>query len=118
LHKEEFMSHPHEEPNFDNDHEDPDGYATWAIGLGGAFLMIATVAIACGIYYRAASTEAFGKSVNIRYEQRDMVRDAQHAVLLESAHWVSEHDEESGEETTRLVLPIKDAMNIIAGDAN
>ena len=112
------MSHPHEEPNFDNDHEDPDGYATWAIGLGGAFLMIATVAIACGIYYHAASTEAFGKSVNIRYEQRDMVRDAQHAVLLESAHWVSEHDEESGEETTRLVLPIKDAMNIIAGDAN
>jgi len=112
------MSHPHEEPNLDNDHEDPDSYATWAIGLGGAFLMIATVAIACGIYYRAASTEAFGKSVNIRYEQRDMVRDAQHAVLLESAHWVSEHDEESGEETTRLVLPIKDAMNIIAGDAN
>jgi len=112
------MSHPHEEPNFDNDHEDPDGYATWAIGLGGAFLMIATVAISCGIYYRAASTEAFAKSVNIRYEQRDMVRDAQHAVLLESAHWVSEHDEESGEETTRLVLPIKDAMNIIAGDAN
>ena len=35
-----------------------------------------------------------------------MVRDAQHAVLLESAHWVSEHDEESGEETSRLVLPI------------
>ena len=102
------MSHPHEEPNFDNDHEDPDGYATWAIGLGGAFLMIATVAI-CMWYLLpcAASTEAFGKSVNIRYEQRDMVRDAQHAVLLESAHWVSEHDEESGEETTRLVLPIQ-----------
>ncbi len=112
------MSHPHEQPNLDNDHEDPDGYATWAIGIGGSFIMIATVAIACGIYYRAASSEALDKRINIRYEQRDMVRDAQHAVLLESAHWVSEHDEVSGEETSRLVLPIKDAMNIIAGNSN
>ena len=109
------MSHPHEQPNFENDHEDPDGYATWAIGIGGAFLMIATVALACGIYYSAASSEALDKRVNIRYEQRDMVRDAQHAVLLESAHWVSEHDKD-GKETSRLVLPINDAMNIIAGN--
>ena len=112
------MSHPHEQPNLDNDHEDPDGWATWAIGMGGALLMIATVSIACGIYYRAATTEAFDKSVNIRYEQRDMVRDAQHAVLREAAHWVSYHNEVSGEEEHRLVLPIDDAMKIIAGDEN
>ncbi|MBC8200990.1 MAG: hypothetical protein H8E86_03000 [Planctomycetes bacterium] len=111
------MSHTHGQSNVEvEDHEDPDGYATWAIGIGGSFLMIATVAIACGIYYRAASSEALDKRINIRYEQRDMVRDAQHAVLLESAHWVSEHDEVSGEETSRLVLPINDAMNIIAGN--
>jgi hypothetical protein len=112
------MSHSHEQPHLEiEDHEDPDSLATWAIGIGGAFLMITTVAIACGIYYRAATTEVFDKSVNIRYEQRDMVRDAQHAVLLESAHWVIEHDEASGERTTRLVLPIHDAMDIIAGNA-
>ena len=38
-----------------------------AIGIGGAFLMIATVAIACGIFYRSAATEAFDKHINIRY---------------------------------------------------
>jgi len=110
------MSHSHEQPHLDNDHEDPDGWATWAIGIGGSFIVIATVAIACGIYYRAATSEAVGKSVNIRYEQRDMVRDAQHAVLQESAHWVSSTDATTGEEVNRLVLPINDAMNIIAGN--
>ncbi len=105
----------HEQPHIENDHEDPDGWATWAIGIGGSFLMITTVAIACGIYYRAATTEAFDKNINIRYEQRDMVRDAQHAVLVESAHWVSHHDK-NGKEVNRLVLPINDAMNIIAGN--
>ncbi len=106
----------HEQPHIEKDHEDPDGWATWAIGIGGSFLMITTVAIACGIYYRAATTEAFDKNVNIRYEQRDMVRDSQHAILVESAHWVSHHDE-NGKEVNRLVLPINDAMNIIAGNA-
>jgi hypothetical protein len=112
------MSHANEQPHLANDHEDPDGWATWAIGIGGSFLMIATVAFACGIYYRAATTEAFGKSVNIRYEQRDMVRDAQHAVLAEAAHWVSRQDPNTGEEVNRLVLPINDAMHIIAGNEN
>ena len=111
------MSHTHEQSNREvEDHEDPDGWATWAIGIGGTFLVIATVAIACGIYYRATTTEALGKHVNIRYEQRDMVRAAQHAVLAESAHWVSHHDE-NGLEVHRLVLPINEAMNIIAGNA-
>ncbi len=109
------MSNPHEQPHLAEDHEDPDGLATWAIGIGGAFLMITTVAIACGIYYRASTTESFDKNVNIRYEQRDMVRDAQHAVLLEAAHWVSHHDE-SGNRVSRLVLPIGQAMDIVAGN--
>ncbi|MDP7005762.1 MAG: hypothetical protein QF718_06090 [Phycisphaerales bacterium] len=107
----------HEQPHIENDHEDPDGWATWAIGIGGSFLMITTVAIACGIYYSAATTEAFDKNVNIRYEQRDMVRDAQHAVLVESAHWVTEQHPETGKTVERLVLPINDAMNIIAGNS-
>ncbi|MDP7004738.1 MAG: hypothetical protein QF718_00815 [Phycisphaerales bacterium] len=108
----------HEQPHIDNDHEDPDAWSTWAIGIGGSFLMITTVAIACGIYYSSATTEAFDKNVNIRYEQRDMVRDAQHAVLVESAHWVSGQHPETGETVERLVLPINDAMNIIAGNSN
>jgi|TARA_Y100000031_G_scaffold15049_1_gene15875 hypothetical protein len=108
----------HEQPHIENEHEDPDGWATWAIGIGGSFLMITTVAIACGIYYSAATTEAFDKNVNIRYEERDMVREAQRAVLVESAHWVSEQHPETGETVERLVLPINDAMNIIAGNSN
>ncbi len=111
------MSHTHGQTNVEvEDHEDPDGWATWAIGIGGAFLMITTVAVACGIYYRSATTEALDKNVNIRYEQRDMVRDAQHATLVESAHWVSH--EEGGEGAEKLVLPINEAMKRIAGDAN
>ena len=111
------MSHTHGQSNREiEDHEDPESWATWAIGIGGGLLVITTVAIACGIYYRAATAEAIEKNVNIRYEQRDMVRDAQHAVLVESAHWVSHHDE-NGKEVNRLVLPINDAMNIISGTA-
>lgn len=111
------MSNPHDN-NQDilNDNEDPDGWATWAIGLGGAFLMIATVAIGTGIYYRAVMAEDGVKNINITYEERDMVRAAQQAVLEESAHWVREHDPESGEVVDRLVIPIDDAMNIVAGN--
>lgn len=109
------MSHTHGQSNVEvEDHEDPDGWATWAIGIGGTFLMITTVAIACGIYYRSATTEALDKNVNIRFEQRDMVRAAQHAVLVESAHWVSHQDGGKGAE--KLVLPINEAMAIVAGD--
>ncbi|MDP7005754.1 MAG: hypothetical protein QF718_06050 [Phycisphaerales bacterium] len=105
----------YEQPHIENDHEDPNGWATWAIGIGGSFLMITTVAIACGVYYSAATTEAFDKNVNIRFEQRDMVRDAQHAVLLEAAHWVS-HQDESGNSVRRLVIPVDQAMDIVAGN--
>jgi hypothetical protein len=111
------MSNPHEKPHhIAGDYEDPDGWATWAIGLGGAFLMIATVALACGIFYRAASTEAFDKNINIRYEQRNMVMAAQQAILEESVHWVSDHNPDDSEAIDRLVIPIDQAMDIVAGN--
>ena len=112
------MSTPHDHTHdILNDHEDPDGWATWAIGLGGAFLMIATVAIGTGIYYRAVMAEDGVKNINISYEQRDMIIAAQHAVLEESAHRVRTNDPESGEPVDRLVIPITDAMDIISGNA-
>ena len=111
------MSDPHLQYSVE-DHEDPDGWATWAIGIGGAFLMIATVAIACGIFYRSAATEAFDKHINIRYEQRNMVIAAQQAVLEESAHWVSEHNPSASKTIDRLVIPIDQAMDIVAGNNN
>ncbi|MDP6692947.1 MAG: hypothetical protein QF444_01360 [Phycisphaerales bacterium] len=98
-----------------NDHEDPDGWATWAIGIGGSFLMIATVAIAAGVYYRSVMTEAETKNINVTFEQRDMILEAQQAVLEEAAHWVRHHNPESGETIDRLVIPVNDAMNIVAG---
>lgn len=108
------MSQLHEHDHID-DHEDPDGMSTWAIGVGGAFLMISTVAIACGIYYNAATTESINKSVNIRYEQRDMVRAAQHAVIEEAAHWERVQDPITGDTVDRLVIPIDTAIDIVAG---
>jgi hypothetical protein len=108
--------HEHEHRHEAGDTEDPSGIATWAIGIGGSFLMIATVAIASGIFFRAESWEARVKHVDVRYEQRDMVRAAQHAVLEESAHWVREHDPASGRVVDRLVIPINQAMNIVAGN--
>ncbi|MBT4530532.1 MAG: hypothetical protein HOC27_04950 [Phycisphaerae bacterium] len=110
------MSNPHEQTHLIEDHEDPDGWATWAIGIGGAFLMITTVAIACGIYYRSATTEAFDKNVNIRYEQRDMVLAAQQAVLEESARWVSRENPSASGTIEHLVIPIDHAMDIVAGN--
>ncbi|MDP7008876.1 MAG: hypothetical protein QGI78_04820 [Phycisphaerales bacterium] len=97
-----------------NDHEDPDGWGTWAIGIGGSFLMIATVLIASGVYYRSLMTEAEVKNINVTFEQRDMIMASQQAVLEESAHWVRHHSD-SGEPTDRLVIPIDDAMDIVAG---
>jgi hypothetical protein len=109
------MSNPHEQPHRE-DHEDPDAWATWAIGLAGAFIMVATVALTCGIFYRASITEASDKSINIRYEERDMVKAAQQAVLEEAAHWVSEQDPDELKSVNRLVIPIDQAMDIIAGN--
>ena len=97
--------------------EDPDSFGTWGVGICSVFILIATVAIGCGIFYSAQETEAFDKNVNIIYTQRNMVRDAQHAVLQESAHWVSKQDAETGETTSRLVIPIDQAMDIIAGNS-
>lgn len=112
------MSQQHVQPHLIDDHEDPAGLATWAIGLGGAFLMITTVAIACGIYYYAVTVESFDKSVNIRYEERDIFRSQQQALLAEPAHWVREQDATSGNTTERLVIPIDAAIDIIAGNTN
>jgi hypothetical protein len=78
--------------------------------------MIATVALACGIFYRAETTEALDKNINIRYEQRNMVIAAQQAVLEESVHWVSEHNPEESTTINRLVIPIDQAMDIVAGN--
>lgn len=112
-----MMSNPNEQPHhIAGDYEDPDGLATWAIGIGGSFLMIATVALTCGIFYRAETTEALDKNINIRYEQRNMVIASQQAVLEESVHWVSEHNESESEVTNRLVIPIDQAMDIVAGN--
>ncbi len=110
------MTHGHQERHLIEDHEDPDGWATWAIGLGGTFLMITTVAVACGIYYNASATDALDKSVNIRYEERDMMKAAQAAVLEESARWVEHQDPDSGKAVSRLVIPIDTAMDIVAGN--
>ena len=111
------MSPPHDHKHeIPDDHEDPDSWATWAIGLGGAFLLIATVAISAGIYYRSIMTESEVKNINITFEQRDMITAAQRAVLEESAHWTRVHNSETGEAEDRLVIPIHDAMDIIAGN--
>ena len=103
------MNTPHEQPHLTQEQEDPNCWATWAIGIGSAFLMITTVSIACGIYYRAATTEAL---------RRETRASAQRAVIEETAHWVREQDPSSGEVSDRLVIPIHDAMNIVAGNAN
>ena len=110
------MSNSHEQPNLASDNEDPDGWATWAIGISGAFIMIATVAATCGLFYSAASNEAFDKSVNIRYEERNMVIAAQQAVLEEAAHWESVKNTDDNKSIDRLVIPIDQAMDIIAGN--
>ena len=110
------MSNPHEQPNLSADNEDPDGWATWAIGIGGAFIVIATVAATCGIFYSAATTEAFEKNVNIRYEERNMVIAAQQAVLEEAAHWESVKNTDDNKSIDRFVIPIDQAMDIIAGN--
>lgn len=112
------MNTPHEQPHLSQEQEDPNCWATWAIGIASSFLVISTVAFACGIYYRAATTEALEKSINIRYDQKHTVQAEQRAVIEESAHWVRERDPSSGEVIDRLVIPIEDAMNIVAGNAN
>jgi hypothetical protein len=112
------MSTPHEQPHLTQEQEDPNFWATWAIGISGAFLVVTTVAVACGIYFRAATTEAFDKSINIRYEDNYVVKAEQRAVLDGPPHWVRELDPSTGEVVERLVIPIDEAMNIIAGNAN
>ena len=112
------MSTPHEQSHLTAEQEDPNSWATWAIGIGSSFLMITTVAIACGIYYRAATAESHEKNIDIRYDKRHAIEATQRATIEKSPHWVREQDPSSGELRDRLVIPIDDAMNIIAADAN
>ena len=109
------MSHNNHNDHLD-DHEDPDGWATWAIGLGGAVVTIGTITISAGIYYRSVMSEAAVKQVNVTFEQRDMIKAAQKAVLEESAHWARHYDGETGESRDQLVIPIDHAMDIVAGN--
>ena len=111
------MSHNNHNTNDHlDDHEDPDGWATWAIGLGGAVVTIGTITISAGIYYRSVMSEAAVKQVNVTFEQRDMIKAAQKAVLEESAHWERHYDGETGESRDQLVIPIDHAMDIVAGN--
>ncbi|MFT4593318.1 MAG: hypothetical protein ACI9JK_001030 [Phycisphaerales bacterium] len=110
------MSNSHEQPHLHEDNEDPDGWSTWGIGIGSTFLVIATVAVSTGIYYQAETSEGLTKHVNIRYEQRNMVMAAQDAVLEESARWVSDENSASAGTIDRLVIPIDQAMDIVAGN--
>ena len=36
------MSTPSEHPNLHEENEDPDAFATWAVGIGGALITIAS----------------------------------------------------------------------------
>ena len=111
--------------NTDHDHsdttqflEDPECLSLWAIGMGGTLIMITTVVFVCGLFYSAQNSEALTKKINITYEQRNMVQDAQQAVLDESARWVSEQNAETGETTSRLIISIDQAMDIVSGGLN
>lgn len=111
------MSHNNHNANDHlDDHEDPDGWATWAIGIGGAVLTLATIVFSAGIYYRSLMSEAAVKQIDVTFEQRDMIKDAQQAVLEESSHWVKHHDPATGEVSDRLVIPVDTAMDIVAGN--
>jgi MFS-type transporter involved in bile tolerance (Atg22 family) len=110
------MSNSHEQPHLHEDNEDPDGWSLWAIGIGSTFLVIATVAISTGIYYQAEASEGLVKHINVRYEQRDMVLAAQQAVLEEAARWVSNENPSAADNVNRLVIPIDQAMDIVAGN--
>ena len=109
--------------NTDHDHsdtkqflEDPESWSLWAIGISSALIVITTVVFVCGIFYSAQNSEALEKNINVTYEQRNMVKDAQQAVLEESARWVSEQNAESGETSLRLIIPIDQAMDIVSGN--
>jgi len=100
------------------DTEDPHGMATWAIGLGSALVLLAIVLASIGMFYRETMNEVQEKSIDIRFEDRDATRDAQHAVLDEEPHWVRERDPISGDIVHRLAIPIEDAMDILASEGD
>ncbi|MBI68683.1 MAG: hypothetical protein CMJ38_01430 [Phycisphaerae bacterium] len=106
----------HDSPHLDQDTEDPNGLATWACGIGGSLLVITTVAIGAGIFYSAQDNEAHKKSIDIRYEERDLYRQGQQDALMETSHWIREEDPETLGETKRLVIPIDQAMEIVSGN--
>lgn len=109
-----MMTHDDNHP-LSSDTEDPRGMATWAIGLGSAVVLLAFVLASIGMFNRETMNEVLEKSINIRFEDRNATRDAQHAVLDEEAHWVRERDPISGDIVDRLAIPIEDAMDIVAG---
>ena len=112
------MSTDHEHSSPEQFLEDPESWSLWAIGIASALLVITTVVFVAGVFYTSQGSEALDKNVNVRYEQRNMVQDAQQAALDEAAKWVEEKDPETGETKTRLVIPIDQAMDIVSGNMN
>ena len=106
----------HNSTHLHEDTEDPNGLATWACGIGGSLLVITTVAIGAGIFYSAQDAEAHKKQIDIRYEERNLFRQGQQNALMEASHWISENDPETKAVNKRLVIPIDQAIEIVAGN--
>ena len=106
----------HDSTHLHEDTEDPNGLATWACGIGGSLLVITTVAIGAGIFYSAQDAEAHKKQIDIRYEERNLFRQGQQNALMEASHWISENNPETKAVNKRLVIPIDQAIEIVAGN--
>lgn len=97
------------------DHEDPMGGPTWLVGIIGVIILI-VVLFGVQSVLKATQTSAHDEFVvipNVTELNAVHERDAKKFV---AAPQVVEYVDEFGEITTRLAIPIEDAMKLTAGE--
>ena len=103
----------HHEHNLD-DHEDPSASSTWLLGFIGAVLLVVTMLGVTALYYNVKAQQVDEKVVKVNINDVTNARAKQQGRLTDSAHW--EEREDGGEIVRELVIPIDQAMAIVAAE--
>jgi hypothetical protein len=95
-----------------SDHEDPLTGPSWYVGLVGALLLVVTLLGLTALYYNTKTKETEEKVIaEFPIELEKLLAD-QEERLTGPAH--REVRDEAGEQITALVIPIEDAMQLVA----
>ena len=98
------------------DHEDPTAGPTTIVGALGALVLTASLMLLTALYYNVKAGQFTESVVDEPVEAVVKLHEQQEALLVGPPHWVER--DENGKKVKAYVIPIEQAMQIVADEAN